>query len=1424
MIKITDANLDEINFTVDDNDQVSNVEDKRSLDTTYVFNGFGDVIRRTSPDTGITDYEYDAAGNMTKQTDARSVITNFTYDNIGRVTAKSFPGSASENVTYSYDDTTGGNYGVGQLTSFTDETGSTSVVYDMYGNGVQETRVIGSQSYVTSYNYDEDDNIVGMTYPSGRTVTYVRDALGRVASVWTQKSVSNAPVVVASNITYGPYGPIKSMLLGNGLSVSMTRDQDYRLTRLYVTDGTSDIQDLSYGYGDINGDAGNITSITDALDSSLDQSFTFDSIYRMTQAVGVYGTIDYAYDANENRTSRTITSGSTITETSTIDPYSNRLLSINDGSTTRSFTYTSNGNITTDSTGSGLDYIYNHANRVSEVEENSVLLVTYAYNDLGQRVVKDLGGGDVTHYHYDLNGVLIAKSDATAVVETEYVTLFGFPLAVIETTGGTGTPTEQTIDNDDTEASSTGDWSVDTVGTGYEGSDYESFFGGTGTNNFTWTPTISSSNQYQVYAKWPDGLVDTGLANYSVTHAGGTSEVTLDQTRNGGDWQLLGAYPMDPSSGHSVALNDAASAIDSQSEIIIDNTDSNVEAVGSWFSTTQSNTYGNINTTKFRGSDYFRHNSGGVGDDYFRWKLDPVLKLDGKYKVYVRWARYGSHATNAEYTVNHDGGSSSFAVNQQHDGGNWNLLGAFDFTAGEEQYIELADIGDTTFVAADSVRLVRDLDWQDGDEITIDNDAATLTGTGWITKSSYGEEAMGGNYYINLQHYAVPPASISWQPTFSRSGRYTVYARWPRYSTASYNAYFTVHHAGGSTKVLVNQRQYSPGRWIPLGSYNMNVSSNHRVELEETKLEYGSNYVIGDAVKFVREDNPTLEQTVPPIVVDNADTNTSSTGSWNTYNPSNAVYWWANYLRETSLTNPPVTFTWTPVIPKSGEYRVYARWRPHSSNSTAVNYTVHHSGGSSTVSVDQQTEGGWVLLGSYSLAPSSNHRIVLDDIGANGYVVADAVKLELVDAIPGAFIADNAEGTATGTGWVSSTGLGDGYFWGDDYQYVPETDPTATFTWEPTIPEARLYRLSAWWQGNYGDQASSVKYTVHHAGGTTDVYRNQQGNYSSWMSLGEFVMEPGQGHKIVLSNDSLDGDMSADAIRFEVIDDLPSVFADAIKLVSNDGEDVNYVHADHLGAPQKMTDADRSLVWDASFLPFGEEDSLIGSAANDNRFPGQRLEAETGLHYNYFRDYDPTTGRYLQSDPIGLAGGINTYGYVSGNPVMYTDPTGEFACGGVCIALVGAAVGVGIDYLLELHENNWEPKCVNLFEFAKEEAPWLLLPVAAKGVKYAKTFWKGVKGGDKIVHIGKVDDLKNVPRNQTLLDELPDLGTPKANWKQNSSVLRRKIREGYEIRDASKHRLNSDPDPTPLRPDRTVRQSFLGAERNLLNNLGVTPK
>jgi RHS repeat-associated protein len=62
------------------------------------------------------------------------------------------------------------------------------------------------------------------------------------------------------------------------------------------------------------------------------------------------------------------------------------------------------------------------------------------------------------------------------------------------------------------------------------------------------------------------------------------------------------------------------------------------------------------------------------------------------------------------------------------------------------------------------------------------------------------------------------------------------------------------------------------------------------------------------------------------------------------------------------------------------------------------------------------------------------------------------------------------------------------------------------------------------------------------------------------------------------------------------------------------------------------------------------------------RFPGQYFDAETGLFYNYFRDHDPQTGRYVQSDPIGLRGGPNTYLYVLADPLGLRDPLGLIAC------------------------------------------------------------------------------------------------------------------------------------------------------------------
>ncbi|GAB6041819.1 RHS repeat-associated core domain-containing protein [Endothiovibrio diazotrophicus] len=111
-------------------------------------------------------------------------------------------------------------------------------------------------------------------------------------------------------------------------------------------------------------------------------------------------------------------------------------------------------------------------------------------------------------------------------------------------------------------------------------------------------------------------------------------------------------------------------------------------------------------------------------------------------------------------------------------------------------------------------------------------------------------------------------------------------------------------------------------------------------------------------------------------------------------------------------------------------------------------------------------------------------------------------------------------------------------------------------------------------------------------------------------------------------------------------------------------EAILYLHTDHLATPRWATDATGRLVWRWQGDAFGAqppETDPDGDGIDTEialRFPGQYQDAETGLFYNYFRDYDPASGRYVESDPVGLDGGLNTYGYSGQNPVRWVDPRG----------------------------------------------------------------------------------------------------------------------------------------------------------------------
>ena len=104
-----------------------------------------------------------------------------------------------------------------------------------------------------------------------------------------------------------------------------------------------------------------------------------------------------------------------------------------------------------------------------------------------------------------------------------------------------------------------------------------------------------------------------------------------------------------------------------------------------------------------------------------------------------------------------------------------------------------------------------------------------------------------------------------------------------------------------------------------------------------------------------------------------------------------------------------------------------------------------------------------------------------------------------------------------------------------------------------------------------------------------------------------------------------------------------------------------YIHTDQLDTPREITDTNGNVVWKWDNAdPFGnnmanENPNGAGQFNFNLRFPGQYYDRETNLHYNVNRDYDPAIGRYIQSDPIGLSGGINTYTYVNNGPTLAFD-------------------------------------------------------------------------------------------------------------------------------------------------------------------------
>ena len=245
------------------------------------------------------------------------------------------------------------------------------------------------------------------------------------------------------------------------------------------------------------------------------------------------------------------------------------------------------------------------------------------------------------------------------------------------------------------------------------------------------------------------------------------------------------------------------------------------------------------------------------------------------------------------------------------------------------------------------------------------------------------------------------------------------------------------------------------------------------------------------------------------------------------------------------------------------------------------------------------------------------------------------------------FIVDNQDsGSVSQTGdWIESTDVV-GYE-GDNYAKHGGDSGPGTFTWNLSVPEDGEYSLYAKWvtiPWLWRTDRAIYQFTLPNSQ-SIEIEVDQHNNSGTWYSLGDYSLEAG-----------------ALSINLSGKEQYASLAADAIKIQRNtQGMRTYAIYTDQLGAPRAIADDAGNPVWRWDPRPFGDSSANEDPDGDGNsmvfnmRFPGQYYDQETGLYYNYYRYYDPNTGRYITSDPIGLEGGLNTYAYVGGNPLNSVD-------------------------------------------------------------------------------------------------------------------------------------------------------------------------
>lgn len=285
------------------------------------------------------------------------------------------------------------------------------------------------------YSYDLADRIRMITNPSGRQVLYTRDGKGRVLSVKTRAAKTVASwTLVASGMTYEPFGPVKTMHLGNGLRAVTDWGDDGRLaSRLYRLSDGGTLSRLTYGYDADD----NIVRITDTLDASKTQKFAYDEAGRVSRvdvASGPVQRVNYVHDNNGNRLRQVNRALPADTAALSTDVYSytagtNQLASVKAGTgaaaSTRTIQYDARGNTASEARPGGVDVTttYDGYGRLTGYTRGAEVL-SFVYNGNDDRVAMTSVSAGVRRFVYDPSGRVIGEYGASAAdVKAEFIWL-----------------------------------------------------------------------------------------------------------------------------------------------------------------------------------------------------------------------------------------------------------------------------------------------------------------------------------------------------------------------------------------------------------------------------------------------------------------------------------------------------------------------------------------------------------------------------------------------------------------------------------------------------------------------------------------------------------------------------------------------------------------------------------------------------------------------------------------------------------------------------------------------------------------------------------------------------------------------------------------------------------------------------------------